>query len=869
MLKEKAYTEENLMIRNWRNLVVILTVTFVLMALMVVFTSRVIYKTSEEYVIELGNDKTAAITAELENYLETAKSAIYVVSDSVDHMVQNGATNEEIVEYITRESENTTSYFDETYTGIYGVIGGNYVDGVGWVPPEGYDPAQRDWYNTLIEHNGEVTIVNPYIDAQTGNVIISVGRNLSNKYDALALDLTLNSVQEIAEKIEINGVGYGYILNYDGMVIAHKDKNEVGHNYDLTDEQKEMFNKVKSTGKGNFDMEIDGENCTVFVDNVMDQWHLVIITAKSEIFKAQRQQLFLSILVSVIVFTLISVFYYVGYKNERTTNIRMEEMKVNEQRKDYEAKVLKLEKTAADIANKAKSDFLADMSHEIRTPINAVLGMNEMILRKSDDEKILDYASNIKSAGNTLLSIINTILDFSKIEDGKMELVPVEFSVNDLTHNLVNTISERAKAKGLELKVDIDETLPSKLYGDDVRISQVIMNLLTNAVKYTEKGSVTLSIKTKEICDDNLILNVAVKDTGIGIRKEDIDKLAISFERLEEKRNRHIEGTGLGISIVTKLLEMMNSRLEVESEYGKGSVFSFYLKLKIADATPVGKYQDRRSGAVRVTADAQKFISGGAKVLITDDNEMNLKVASNFMQLFGITPEVCTSGEETIRLMREKKYDMVLLDHMMPKMDGIETLEILKKESLVDEKTVVIALTANAVVGAKEQYLSAGFNDYLSKPIEIKELEKMLRKYLPGNPDDTIQKSSQAQETVISDDPLEALSKLGLHTSEGISYCGGEEGFYFEIIGDYAKAAEKNAEKLTSLKDEDNLNDYRILVHSIKSASKTIGARELYKEAYELEKASGDGNKDYLNNNHDQFVEKYLKLAQNLKGIVR
>ena len=857
------------MIRNWRNLLTILTVTFILMALMVIFTSRVIYRTSDEYVIELGNDKTAAITADLENYLETAKSAIYVVSDSVDHMVRNGATNEEIVEYITRESQNTTSYFDETYTGIYGVIGGNYVDGVGWVPPEGYDPTQRDWYNTLIEHNGEVTIVNPYIDAQTGNVIISVGRNLSNKYDALALDLTLNSVQEIAEKIEINGVGYGYILNYDGMVIAHKDKNEIGRNYDLTDEQKKLFDKVKSTGKGNFDMEIDGQSCTVFVDNVMDQWHLVIITAKSEIFKAQRQQLFLSILVSVIVFTLISVFYFVGYKNERTTNIRMEEMKVNEQRKDYEAKVLKLEKTAADVANKAKSDFLADMSHEIRTPINAVLGMNEMILRQSDDEKILDYASNIKSAGNTLLSIINTILDFSKIEDGKMELVPVEFNLNDLTHNLVNTISERAKAKGLELEVDIDEDLPSKLYGDDVRISQVIMNLLTNAVKYTEKGTVTLSIRKKEICDDKLIFNVSVKDTGIGIRKEDIDKLAISFERLEEKRNRHIEGTGLGISIVTKLLEMMNSRLEVESEYGKGSVFSFYLKLKIADATPVGRYQDRRSGSVRVAADAKKYIAGGAKVLITDDNEMNLKVASNFMQLFGITPEVCTSGEETIRLMREKKYDMVLLDHMMPKMDGIETLEILKKESLIDENTVVIALTANAVVGAKEQYINAGFNDYLSKPIEIKELEKMLRKYLPEKSDTEVIISNKTPAPVISDDPLEALSKLGLHTSEGISYCGGEEGFYLEIIDDYADAAEKNIEKLDALKVQDNLTDYRILIHSVKSASKTIGARELYKEAYELEKASDSGDKDYIDKNHDRFVEKYMKMAENLKGIVR
>ena len=857
------------MIRNWRNLVTILTVTFVLMALMVIFTSRVIYRTSNDYVIELGNDKTAAITAELENYLETAKSAIYVVSDSVDHMVQNGATNEEIVEYITRESENTTSYFDSTYTGIYGVIRGEYVDGVGWVPPEGYDPTKRDWYNTLIEHNGEVTIVNPYVDAQTGNVIISVGRNLSNKYDALALDLTLNSVQEIAENIQINGVGYGYILNYDGMVIAHKDKKEVGNNYDLTDEQKKLFNKVKSTGKGNFDMEINGKSCTVFVDNVMDQWHLVIITAKSEIFKAQTQQLLLSILVSAVVFTLISVFYIVGYKNERRTNLRMEEMKVNEQRKDYEAKVLKLEKTAADIANKAKSDFLADMSHEIRTPINAVLGMNEMILRKSDDEKILDYASNIKSAGNTLLSIINTILDFSKIEDGKMELVPVEFDVNDLTHNLVNTISERAKAKGLELKVDMDEDLPSKLYGDDVRISQIIMNLLTNAVKYTEKGTVTLSIRKKEICDDNLIFNVAVKDTGIGIRKEDIDKLAISFERLEEKRNRHIEGTGLGISIVTKLLEMMNSRLEVESEYGKGSVFSFYLKLKIADVTPVGKYHDRRSGAVRIAEDAQKFIAGGAKVLITDDNEMNLKVASNFMQLFGITPEVCTSGEETIRLMREKKYDMVLLDHMMPKMDGIETLEILKKESLVDDKTVIIALTANAVVGAKEQYISAGFTDYLSKPIEIKDLEKMLRKYLPENSNKTVKTENPGKDQAVFDDPIEVLSELGLHTSEGINYCGGEESFYFEIVGDYAKAAEKNAEKLTALKESGNLNDYRVLVHSVKSASKTIGARELYKEAFELEKASADGNKEYLENNHAQFIEKYKKLADKLKGIVR
>ena len=868
--------------RNWKNLVVILTITFVLMAIMVVFTSRVIYKTSNSYIKELGNDKTAAITADLENYLETAKSAIYVVADSVDHMVQKGASIEEIVEYITRESENTTSYFDSTFTGIYGVIGGQYVDGVGWVPPEGYDPTIRDWYKTVVGGNGEVVIVSPYVDAQTGNVILSVGKRLSNKNDALALDLTLNNVQEITENININGYGYGYILNYDGLVITHKDKNEIGKDYSKTEEQKELFDMIINTDKGNFDMEIDGEECTVFVDNVMSQWHLVVVTAKRDIFSSQRQQLGLSILVSTIIFALISTFYIVGYKNERKANLRMEEMKVNEQRKDYEAKVLKLEKATADAANKAKSNFLADMSHEIRTPINAVLGMNEMILRKSKNEEILDYSANIKSAGNTLLSIINSILDFSKIEDGKMELVPVEFDLNDLTHSLVNSISERAKAKNLEFLVSIDEKMPSKLYGDDVRISQVIMNLLTNAVKYTEKGTVTLSIRKKEIKGENLTFRVSVKDTGIGIRKKDIDKLAVSFERLEEKRNRHIEGTGLGISIVTKLLEMMNSRLRVESEYGKGSVFSFELTLKIADATPIGKYQDRRTAGIRVNDDAEKLTAHGARILITDDNEMNLKVASNFMKLYGIDAATCASGEETIELMRKNKYDILFLDHMMPKMDGIETLAVLKKENLIPEGMVIIALTANAVVGAKEQYLDAGFNDYLSKPIELKNLEKMLRKYLPkdlwtvqDNSNET-EITANVQNTDIENTkepdkaltPMEALKTIGLDTDEGVTYCAGEESFYIEITGDYAKAAEENITKLNSFREQDNFDDYRVLVHAVKSASKTIGSKELFNAAFALEKASADKDKAFMDENHEKFIDNYKDLVKKINSIL-
>ena len=390
----------------------------------------------------------------------------------------------------------------------------------------------------------------------------------------------------------------------------------------------------------------------------------------------------------------------------------------------------KLAKIAAD-ANRAKSDFLAQMSHEIRTPINAVLGMNEMILRESEDEDILEYSGNIDSAGSTLLSIINSILDFSKIEDGKMEIVPVEYDMTSFINDLYQSIVQRADAKGLAFVVEVDEALPCMLLGDDVRFSQVIMNLLTNAVKYTEKGSVTLAIKVSEKRDNTISIAVSVRDTGIGIRSEDRKRLFESFERLDEVRNHGIEGTGLGISIVTNLLRMMGSRLQVESIYGKGSVFSFVIEQEIIDDTPIGDYKKRLKEG-KVHKNREDILSApGARILMVDDNDMNLKVARNLLKLCGIRPEEAISGADTIELMKNHTYDIVFLDHMMPGMDGIETLHRLKENNLVPEETVVIALTANAVVGARESYLKEGFTDYLSKPVEIHHLVEKLRKYLP------------------------------------------------------------------------------------------------------------------------------------------
>ena len=848
-----------------RNLVFTLVISFILMVLLVVFTARVIFRTAFTSVQELGDDKAVAISADLENYLDTAKSVLWLAADTVDHMVEKGATNEEIVEYITKESTNTEEQFDESYTGIYGVIRGEYVDGVGWVPPEDYDPTSRDWYKTTVAGNGDVIIVSPYVDAQTGNVIISVGRSLSDNRNALALDLTLNGVQDVVEDIQINGSGYGFVLNNDGMVIAHHDNSENGKNYSSDSKHEELYKMITETKKGNFVTEIDGEKCTVFVDQVMKQWYLVIVTKNSDLYHAPMSLLVVSIVITFIVFLLISIFYIIGYRSERKFFVRLEEMKENERKKDYEAKVLKLEKSAADSANKAKSNFLADMSHEIRTPINAILGMNEMILHESKESDTIDYATNIKNAGTTLLSIINTILDFSKIEDGKMSIVPAEFKTTDLINELVNSISERAKEKNLTLKLDIDENIPSGLLGDDVRISQVIMNLLTNAVKYTEEGYVMFRMENLGNVDGRNRILFSVKDTGIGIRREDIDKLSISFERVDEKKNRHIEGTGVGISIVTKLLDMMNSELQIKSEYGVGSEFFFELPIDVVDETPIGKYDLNVKTPQKKVESHISIMAPKARVILTDDNEMNRKVAANLLKLFKIKPVLCSSGVETIEKMKTGEFDVMFLDHMMPEMDGIETLKYLQEMSLVGD-TKIIALTANAVVGAKEQYLRAGFDDYLSKPIDIPELETLLKKHLPE--DIVEEKAGESPDgekpanASLGSGALKKLEALGISVEDGLNYCGGDEDFYLEIVNDYVAAAPEKISELNKILQDENLKDYKILIHSVKSSSKTIGAMELFEKARDLELAASEEKLEYVRAHHEEVMKIYRELVE-------
>ena len=521
-------------------------------------------------------------------------------------------------------------------------------------------------------------------------------------------------------------------------------------------------------------------------------------------------------------------------------------------------------------SDRAKSDFLARMSHEIRTPINAVLGMDELILREGPKEPVRTYAENIASSGRSLLTIINDILDLSKIEAGKMEILCGNYSLASMLNDSCSIIAPKAAEKGLTVTLMCEEGLPRMLYGDEIRVRQILNNFLSNAVKYTEKGHIVLKAERVVLPDEpekDISIRFSVEDTGIGIEKENLGKMFESFTRLDQERNYTVEGTGLGLAITRQLVELMNGSMSVESTYGVGSTFSVILRQGIADKTPVGhvseEYEREKSEIARNTVLKLK----AASVLVVDDVPMNIRVFEGLLKRTGLAIDSATGGEEALRLLRQNSYDMVFMDHMMPKMDGIETFRRFREE-LSEAKSEgretknadakFIMLTANAIVGAKQEYLDEGFDDYLSKPIDGKKLEDMLVKYLPK---EKIQGSRDVlcERDGGSGDLLSVLRESGmLDVVEGLRYSMGDEGLYREVLSAYLE--ENRTGELSDLLEQENWKEYRVLVHAVKSASYTIGASELGDHAKLLEDAAKAEDGEYIRLNHAAVMEEYEEL---------
>ncbi len=934
---------------------------------------------------------------EVDIYLSTGTDVIDVAEYMVRKMLSENRTDEEILEYLTYETNTIQNSILPATTGIYGCIRDRYFDGSGWDPGEDYVPQERPWYLEAVADKGNIVLINPYFDLYSEEVVMTIAKALPDGENVVAVDITLGRIQEITEEnVGKDAETKRMVISGNGLVVAHSDIDERAKNY--LEETGTFGNLVLTSvlnSENDFtDIRYQGDNYTVYGVPIGKDWYSIsvvdsrkltfpllilavtsgfaiiatfviftvimlrtgkrtvladnlqsILSSSADIYMSlcdldvinnsvtgiknvnpaiakavescdgNMKEIFAGIMTGLpesptkqaaVEFsdlstidermkdTDIATVEYLSYGNiwvrarllvsERTPEGKVSHVlwmleNIDQEKKERDNLIDLSERAFA--ASEAKSAFLSNMSHEIRTPINAILGMNEVVLRECRDENIISYSENIRSSGQTLLGLVNDILDFSKIESGKLEIIPADYELASMLNDLVNMVRPRIDKKGLDLILNIDKNIPEKLFGDDVRIRQVITNILTNAVKYTEHGSVTFSMSHDrlEYSENEIMLHVKIKDTGIGIKKEDMNRLFSEFERIEEKRNRNIEGTGLGMAITQSLLELMNSRLNVSSRYGEGSEFSFDLIQRVRDWEPIGDYETAyRKTLAHKEGYHRQFTAPDARILVVDDTPMNLLVFTSLLEPTELKIDTAGSADEGIELALKNRYDMIFLDHMMPDKDGIEALkEIRESGENINDGTPFVCLTANAISGAREQYLEAGFDDYLTKPIDSKRLEEMIRSYLPPekvnaasddrdeNPGASAgsgRSTAAAADGTVLPEALYAL--IDLNPVEGVKRCGTPK-IYLNALRAFADSIKPTIAATRNYKNSDDMDDVMITVHSIKTAAGMVGAERISNMALGIEKA---GAENFSEEKLNELFDRCIELCNNLTSLI-
>lgn len=530
----------------------------------------------------------------------------------------------------------------------------------------------------------------------------------------------------------------------------------------------------------------------------------------------------------------------------------------------------------AEKANLAKTSFLAHMSHEIRTPMNAIIGFSDLCLNNGDEGEIKEYVQSIRESAGTLMVLINEVLDISKIESGKIVLTDVAYSMKELMKEVISAIIPQINAKHLTFRYLLDKDIPVMLKGDKKEIRHIMSNLLSNAVKYTSEGTILFKVKEIRRRDRKILLEIIVKDTGIGIKEENREQIFDRFERFDVKKNYAVEGTGLGLSIVKNLVQLMDGSVEVESVYGEGSLFRARLWQEILDERKGEEYRGSNCDDIKYTLEQLKnAVYGnrgkrkrrairfpGAKVLVVDDNRVNLKVASGLLKLYGIDAELVESGEECLNAVKKQTYDIIFMDQMMPGMNGVETLSRLREIKKGNKSTPVIALTANALVGVKEEMLEEGFDDFLGKPMDLTELENVLIRFLKELQEEAREagKEERGYAAEISE-RYESLIQRGIDVQAGIELCGGEES-YLEVLKAFAANAPVQRRNMSQFLKMGDYRRYTVSAHALKSAAASIGAFKLSETAKMHEETGSRGDIAYINEDFVNLIEEYGNIVK-------
>jgi signal transduction histidine kinase/HPt (histidine-containing phosphotransfer) domain-containing protein/ActR/RegA family two-component response regulator len=801
------------------------------------FGSRIVNK----YIANYGDEVLNANAETIKTYLKGYEITLNDIAFVLQWLHEYNSSPETMCEELSKWSDwlyVNDERFDDIIV-LYGVVDGSFINTYGWEHPDDFVPESRVWYTGACALNGGVYYCDPYVDAYSDEYVTTLSKQVFDKngkpYGVIALDVFISSISDFLSGMQLLGSGYGVLLDSSQRIIVHPVTDLFGVRLANIDngrgyaEMAETLSAGEDVSAFNF-TSVFGDNYVAFIKKLFNGWYIGI-SLPGEVYyndvQVMRVILFVTGLVMALVLCVVLTFMHIA-------------------------------KNRSDTASRVKSSFLANMSHEIRTPMNAVIGMAELLLHEPLNERQRDYVNDIISSTHALLSIVNDILDLSKIESGKLSANLVNYDFQAMIDNINSMFKYVAQKKGLEFKFETIGEIPRILYGDDIRLRQVLTNLCGNAVKYTEKGYIRFKVTIS-----GKMLIFEIKDTGMGISKEAMPKLFNAFEQDKSDKNRSIVGTGLGLAISKAFVEMMDGKIMIDSEEGQGTIVTLMVPFELGSESDVENEKIVRAEPVIYAPDA--------RILLVDDNEFNLKVAHGLLKLFGIDAKTAASGKDAIGMIKVNEFDIVFMDHMMPDMDGVETTCEIRKLGGKYKCLPIIAFTANAVHGAKEMFLANGFNGFISKPIEMHSLVGILMEWLPQGKitQKTGVEATVDPEKIIQNAFWDALDKIGdINSSIGLRHASGVESIFHDNLVLFHKKFISEFERMSTYLDDIDIENFSISIHTMKSILATIGAIKLSEAASKIEAASKNKDLLYCIDRFPYFKERLLTLHKELSDIL-